>query len=157
MATKTNLAYNYELFEEGAARRQTALPAAPEIKIKQTKAKSRVHVFESVKTIFYLMVVVAALFLFIYARVVQTELNSEYNETLQALNVVKGENARLQVMIEEQLNNDSIAQIAKEQLNMQALDESQTEYIEFNNQAKCYVIDEQSTFEKIKSWFASLL
>lgn len=159
MALKDNLAYDYARFSEEAqveAPKVEKRPQIQEVKKSKAKVEARKRRILITRAITGMLVIVLTLSPLLYTRVVQTELNADYNNAVAKLNSIKGENARLQVKLEEVLSTDSIEQYAREELKMEALDSSKVEYINFNKQAKAEVIKTQNVFDIALSWMQGL-
>lgn len=159
MAFKDNLAYDYERFTEREEAQEKQAKKRPQIQ-EVVKSKADVEAKKQrtflTRAITAMLVIVLTLTPLLYTRVLQTELNASYNDAITALNSIKGENARLQVRLEEVLSADSIEQYAREELKMEALDSSKVEYINFNKQAKAEVLKKQNIFEAALSWLNGL-
>lgn len=106
---------------------------------------------EFIKSVFNLIVFIIPLIMIIYLRILQTELNADYESMTSQLNVLTSENVRLQVKLEAELSNDAIEQIARE-IGMEELSNSNIEYISFNPVAKAQVMDTGNIFDKIVNW-----
>ncbi|MEG0691891.1 MAG: cell division protein FtsL [Oscillospiraceae bacterium] len=146
MSASSNLAYDYKRFEEPKK------PQISTIKKKQNPKKSAVLA----KAVCSMTVVVVMLSALIYTRVVQAELSLDYNAAVKELDALKGENSRLQIRLEQEFSPDSIEAIAREQLNMQKLDNSKIEYIQFDNQERATVIKKQTFFDTAMGWISGL-
>lgn len=153
MNERTSLAYEYHRFEE--AEQLETERKKPQI---QTVKKSKVLKKQTgvLRAACCMSVIVLTLSTLIYTRVVQTELSADYNTAITELNSIKSENARLQVQLEEELSADNIEAIARQQLNMQEIDNSKVEYVDFNSDPKAEVLKKQSVFDEILSWLRSL-
>ena len=92
----------------------------------------------------------------IYSRVEQTELNMAYNQTVADIEAKKGENARLKVELEEKLSLNNIEEYAENNLEMTSRSRQQETYINFNTENKVEVVQKQSFFGNIASWFRNL-
>ncbi len=146
MGASSNLAYDYKRFEERKK---------PQISAVKTKVKPKKQATLA-KAICCMTVVVLMLSALIYTRVIQAELSLDYNAAVKELNTLKGENSRLQIKVEQEFSPDSIEQIARNDLNMQELDNSKIEYIQFSDQDKATVIKKQTFFDTVSAWASGL-
>jgi len=145
MPSGTSVAYDYQRFEESGHTGIQALAKAKKPKNKKSVAK----------VVCYMFIVAAMLSAVIYTRVVQAELNSEYVETLEMVNQVKNENARLQIELEKRLSLGNLEETARG-LNMGELQQHQVEYVQFDSKNKVEVIENPGFFKKISNWFGNL-
>lgn len=148
MDSKNSLAYEYGRFEE----KEQSVPAIKTIK-KSKSHKGRAGVGRATV---YMTVIVLTLSALIYTRAVQAEVSSEYNNTMAELNQIKSENAILQVKLGQELSADNIEKIAREQLNMQELDSSKIEYVNFNSEGRAEVLKEPKWYDDIVAFFDNL-
>ena len=146
MRATSNLAYDYERFEEQKK------PKISTVK-KQVKHKNPAILAKAVGCI---MVVVVALSAFIYTRVVQAELSLDYNAAVKQLEALENENVHLQIRFEQEFSTDRIEEIARDQLNMQELDNSKVEYIEMDNHDEVAIVQELNFFETMSRWISGL-
>ena len=150
MNRTSNAAYEYERFEEHSRVEIKILPPRP-------KAERRVGVL---RVGCYLACAVLMLSVLIYARVEQTELINEYEQYTTWVNTKKGENARLQVQIEQMLSQESITEIAREEIGLNTVRSQQIEYVEFDSEIRTEVIEARSFWDKlwssIQSWVQGL-
>lgn len=148
MASSTNLAYNYKRSQQ----QQPKKAQSPDVKIISRPKKQ--HFLA--KSVCFMLIVVSTLSALIYTKVVQSEISMQYNAAVDELNALKGENSRLQIIAEKEFSEDSIEHIARDELNMQKLDNSKIEYIQFNNKDNVEVIKKQTFFDNIKGWILGL-
>lgn len=146
MANSSNLAHDYERFEERSKPQITKVKSRPQPKKQAFLAKA----------ICCMTVVVIMLSALIYTKVMQSELSMDYNAAVKELNLLKGENSRLQIRAEKEFSADSIEKTARDVLQMQELDNSKIEYIQINNQDQARVIKKQTFFDTAWSWFYGL-
>lgn len=149
MDNQDSLAYEYGRFEE---KKQT-----PKIEtVKKSKPQTRHSHAGTFRAVCCMTVMVVAISALIYTRAVQAEVASTYNATMSEYNVLKGENARLQVKLEQELSADNIEKMAREELNMQELDNTKIEYVDFNSAPKAEILKKQSWYDEILAWFNNL-
>ncbi len=147
MDQQSNLAYEYERFEDHAPRGIQSLQG------KKKQAQKRKSI---VKNAGYVVMAVVMISMLIYSRVEQTELNMAYNQTVADIEAKKGENARLKVELEEKLSLNNIEEYAENNLEMTSRSRQQETYINFNTENKVEVVQKQSFFGNIASWFRNL-
>lgn len=145
MNSGASVAYDYYRFEE---RDRAEIKAIA----KQPKQKKGLSV---VKAVCYMMVAVTMLSALIYTRVVQAELNSEYETTVSALNLQKGENSRLTIELEQKLSRSNVEESARA-MEMGEMQQYQIEYVHFNTENKVEVIEEKNFLEKAVDWVKGL-
>lgn len=144
----TNLAYEYDLFED-----------KPRPEIKKLEAQQGVKAHKSrgiVKAICYSVIAVILVSALLYTRAVQAELNSDYTQTEKLLNELKGENARRQIQIEEMLSLSNIEDIAVNELGLTTGRTDQIEYVNFTTEDKVEVVKKQSVWTNVASFFKSI-
>lgn len=145
-----NAVYNYAQFEE------------PEKKAKIRQKKGGAHLKQKKglsvpRAVAYMLVFVSLASMLIYARVVQMELNNQYNYWSTQVNKKKSENATLQLELETKLSLGNIESYAKEKLNMSEIKNQQIKYINFDNHNKAEVIEQKSFWENLLTWFKELV
>lgn len=143
-----NAAYDYSRFEESR-----------EVKIQQKKggAHLKQKSFSATKAVACMLVIVLLASMLIYTRVVQTELNNEYNKWSSEVDKTKSENASLQLQLETKLSLGNIESYAKEKLNMSEVKNQQIKYINFEVPNKAEVIKQKHFWENLLTWFKELL
>lgn len=149
MDVRSNLAYNYNAFEE----KQTI--KKPEIK--QITAKKVVSKGVSpFKAACYVLTVVVVLGIIIYGRATQAELEAQYTKTVKEMSQLANENIILQNQIESKLSIKNIEEIAQNQLGLIKVDNSQIECINFNIESKAEVVKKQTIWSSVSGWVTSL-
>lgn len=147
MSQQSNLAYEYERFEERTPRGIQSLQG------KKKQAQKRRSMVKNAGCVVMAVMMISML---IYSRVEQTELNMAYNQTVADIETKKGENARLKVELEEKLSLNNIEEYAENNLEMTSRSRQQETYINFNTENKVEVVQKQSFFGNIASWFRNL-
>lgn len=146
MNQKNNLAYDYARFEERDRSQIQEVKKSP-------APKKRIG---AVRAVCYMAMIGIMLGMLVYPRVVQTNLNDEYIKTMASISEMKGENARLQLLMESQLSTDNIEQIARSEYGMESLNNQQVEYISFETQNKVEIVEQNNFWENIGGWLKGL-
>lgn len=149
MNQKSNLAYDYERFEE---RPKQSKPQIQQI-VKPRVSHKRVSL---IKALAYLSVAVALISMLIYGRAVQAELEAEYSQTLKEISKVKDENTRLQIQLDSELSLKNIEEIAENELGLKKADEGTVEYFTFEIENKAEVLKKPSLWTSFEIWLKGI-
>jgi len=142
-----NAVYEYERFED----KQPGIQALAKKKPAERPKKGGAG-----KTVAGMLLVVALASTLVYTRVVQTELANEYNIMVSKANALENENAALRLQLETKLSLENIETYAKEKLAMSEQKNQQVEYVEFDAPSKVEVIEQESFWHNLLSWFQGL-
>ena len=124
-------------------------------KAKQQKPKSQLKA--NIKTITYIFLIFASLFVISYRNSLINESFNE-NENLKSnLAAIEKENEQLKVNLENSLNLSNIEKLAKEKLGMQKLSGSQKVYVNLNKKDYIEPASEEVIIEDNSNWFEKLL
>lgn len=151
MDRRSNLAYDYSHFEQSAEAAQEK-PTIQEVRKKQLHDKT----ISAAKSVGYIAMAVIMLSIVIYGRATQAELEADYAATVKEINRVTNDNIILQNQLESKLSLKNIEEIAKNELGLTKVDNSQIECINFNLENKAEIIKKQSIWSTVSNWFTGL-
>ena len=124
---------------------------------KAIKPKQKSGLKANIKTVTYVFLIFASLFVISYRNSLINESFNE-NENLKAnLAAIEKENEQLKVNLENSLNLSNIEKLAKEKLGMQKLDNSQKVYVSLDKKDYVESAVEQVVIENDTNWFEKLL
>ncbi len=124
---------------------------------KAKKTNQNAQTKGNIKTVIYIFIIFAGLFVISYRNSLINESFNE-NETLKAsLSAIEKQNEQLQVNLENSLNLSNIEELATERLGMQKLDSSQKIYVSLDKQDYVETASEEVIMEDSQNWFDKIL
>lgn len=125
--------------------------------------KTKLHLESKTKAIVYVALLFGILFAISYRNTVISEKYSQIKDMKASLAALEKENEQIEVNIESKTNLGTVEKEAKEKLEMQKLDDSQTIYVDLDKQDyvesaldNVIIEDNQNIFQKIISKIQNL-
>ncbi len=147
--SKNNLAYDLTKYEDVAPEK------APKIRVRRQRAE---HVGSAPKMIVTAAAAGLLLGAVIYGKFENAAVYAEVTEQTKAVEMLAGENVRMQSELEEKTALESVESYAEDILGMQKLDKSQIEYVSISNGSEVDIPEtEDNIFVKIKNAFSDFL
>lgn len=140
MQREDNAAYDYSRFE-------STQPEKPEIK--EVAVKKNERRISILRVIFYIMVGFSMVGGLLYCKAMQVQLDSQYNNALSEIKMLKSDNTRLQIELESKLSLKNIEEIASGEMGLEKADDQKIEYINFNEYDKVEILAEKSLWDEI--------
>lgn len=147
MNRQGSAAYEYERFAE---------PKKPQIQKVPQSAKPKKHKIGGVRAVCYMLAIGVMLSMLVYSKMVQTELNDQYQSTMLSINAKRNENTRARLQLESRFSQENVGRIARDEYGMESPTAQQYEYITFDTQNKAEVLNQSSFWDNLSSWFYSL-
>jgi cell division protein FtsL len=152
----SNLAYDYQTYEQYEAQRR---PASQQIRrVPKTRAneQSAVKPFNIILLVVVLLCIIGT---FIFSRIQLTEISEQITVQSKILNEQKSENTRLNMELGNKLSLHKVEEYAIDKLGFVKVNASQIEYIKISDSNKIQVKNNNSSnvFVSISNWFDSFL
>ena len=142
----------YEPIKEPYSRKKTTT-----VKKKVNKPKQKSQIKTNIKTITYVFLIFASLFVISYRNSLINESFNENEKLKSNLAAIEKENEQLKVNLENSLNLSNVEKLAKEKLGMQKLDGSQKVYINLEKKDYIEPASEEIVIDDNTNWFEKLL
>ena len=142
----------YETIKEPYSRKKTTT-----VKEKANKPKQKSQIKTNIKTITYVFLIFASLFVISYRKSLINESFNENEKLKSNLAAIEKENEQLKVNLENSLNLSNVEKLAKEKLGMQKLDGSQKVYINLEKKDYIEPASEEIVIDDNTNWFEKLL
>lgn len=142
----------YEPIREPYARKKVTT-----VKKKAEQPKTKSQVRANIKTITYIFLIFASLFVISYRNSLINESFNENEKLKSNLAAIEKENEQLKVNLENSLNLSNIQKLAEEKLGMQKLDNSQKIYVSLNKKDYVEPASEEVVMNESSNWFDKLL
>lgn len=128
-----------------------------EVKKKTNKTKQKSQTKTNIKTITYVFLIFASLFVISYRNSLINESFNENEKLKSNLAAIEKENEQLKVNLENSLNLSNVEKLAKEKLGMQKLDGSQKVYVNLEKKDYIEPASEEVVMNDNTNWFEKLL
>ncbi len=146
---KNNLAYDLSKYEDAEPKK------APKINVRRNRAENTGSVPKMVVLTVAAGVLLGAV---VYGKVENAAIHTDIAAQTQYVEMLNGENVRMQCEIEEKTAIRSVESYAESVLGMQKLDKSQIEYVSLSNGSAADIPEEEDNiFVKIKNTFYDFL
>ena len=142
----------YEPIKEPYAKKKTTT-----VKKKTAKPKQKTQLKTNVKTVIYVFLIFASLFVISYRNSLINESFNENENLKSSLASIEKQNEQLKVNLENSLNLENIEKIAKDKLGMQKLDSSQKVYVNLDKEDYVESASEEVVINDNESWLEKLL
>ena len=150
-----NLAYDISVYEPKV--NQPAHREKPKIEVNVKKAPA-VRTQSAFGILVGAAVVFAMMFAMLYGKVETNRLFNEATQLEAELKALESENISLAAEYESKTSLRNVEDYAQNVLGLQKLDKSQIQYVEFEGDTVCEVVEseKENIFVIIKNWFANL-
>ena len=142
----------YEPIKEPYSRKKTTT-----VKKKANKPKQKSQIKTNIKTITYVFLIFASLFVISYRNSLINESFNENEKLKSNLAAIEKDNEQLKVNLENSLNLNNIEKTAEKKLGMQKLDNSQKVYVNLDKKDYVEPASEKVVIDDNENWFQKIL